>query len=92
MIVALEGTYQPSSRPGLRQELEPAATAWNSVIDVTQISDADPLMLAELLSLSQSRRRCGLPPLTLVASSPSEAVWKVFDVLGMAMNCRFTNL
>ena len=92
MIVALEGGYRCLSLPQLREELEPAATARHSVIDVTQISEADPRMLAELLRLSQIRRRQGLPPLTLVASRPTEVVWKVFDVLGIAMDCRFTGL
>jgi len=92
MTVALEGGYQCLSLPQLREVLEPAATAWHSVIDVTQISEADPRMLAELLRVSQIRRRQGLAPLTLVASRPNEAIWRVFDVLGIAMDCRFTGL
>ena len=90
MTVALEGSYRGLSTPELRREIEQVATAWKPVIDVTQISDPDPRVLAELLRLSQSRRRDGLPPLTLVASGPTEAVWKVFDVLGIAMECRFS--
>ena len=92
MIVALEGSYRQSTRPDLGHELEALATSWNAVIDVTQVLDPDPGMLAQLLTLSQSRRRAGLPPLTLVASHPTDAVWKVFDLLGVAMNCRFTGL
>jgi hypothetical protein len=91
MIVALEGSYR-GSHSGIRQELEPATTAWHAVVDVTQLSHADPSLLAELLTLSQRRRRAGLPPLTLVASHPSEVILDVFDILGIAMNCRFVGL
>jgi hypothetical protein len=88
MRVALEGSYRRTPRFEVRRELEPAATALRSVIDVTDLSEADPRLLAELLSLNQWRRRCGLPPLTLVATRPSEAVWTLFDICGMAMTCR----
>lgn len=92
MTLALEGSYRELSTPELRRQLERVATATNSVIDITQISDSDPRVLAELLRLSQSRRRAGLSPLTLVASRPSDAVWKIFDILGVAMECRFSGL
>lgn len=92
MIVALEGSYGQSNRPKLRDDLEHVADAWNAVIDITQILEPDAGTIAEILTLSQSRRRCGLPPLTLVASQPTDAVWKIFDLLNVAMNCRFTGL
>lgn len=92
MTVALEGSYRELSTPELRRELERAANASNAVIDITQISDPDGRVLAELLRLSQGRRRVGLPRLTLIASRPSEAVWKIFDILGIAMECRFSGL
>jgi hypothetical protein len=89
MVVALEGSYRRSSRLEVRQELEPAENAWQAVIDVTDLSEADPCLLAELLTLSQWRRHAGMPPLTLVARRPSEAVWSIFDILGLATICRF---
>jgi hypothetical protein len=92
MMMALEGSYRELSTPELRRELEEVATAWKSVIDVTQISDPDSRVLGEILRLNQSRRRAGLPPLILVASRPSDAVWKIFDILGIAMECRFSGL
>lgn len=92
MIVALEGSYRRSSREELQRQLEPAETAWQSVIDVTFLSDADSSLIAELVTLSQWRRRRGLPALTLVASRPTDAVWKLFDICGIAMPCRFGNL
>lgn len=89
MTVALAGSYRSSSRQEVRKQLEPAETALQSVIDVTDVSDADAGLVAELVTLSQLRRRSGLPALTLVARRPSDAVWALFDLCGIAMACRF---